>query len=83
MYIAKQVTMLFSALFLGISFLVMPAAAAEDIKIGVLTPLTAGAHSLGKEAVRGAKIAADSKKLVLTRFARVDILLALLEIPGF
>jgi hypothetical protein len=31
----------------------------------------------------GAKIAADSKKLVLTRFARVDILLALLEIPGF
>ena len=35
MYIAKQVTMLFSALFLGISFLVMPAAAAEDIKIGV------------------------------------------------
>ena len=59
MNIVKHVTMLFSALILGMSFLVLPAAAAEDIKIGVLTPLTAGSHSLGKEAVRGAKIAAD------------------------
>ena len=76
MYIAKQVTMLFSALFLGISFLVMPAAAAEDIKIGVLTPLTAGAHSLGKEAVRGAEIAEayiNAKGGVLGRKIKVII----------
>ena len=40
--------------------LALPAAhAAEDIKIGVLTPLTAGATALGQEILRGAELGAQ------------------------
>jgi len=58
MRIAKQAMKLLPALLLGASVVALPAAAGE-IKVGVLTPLTAGAHSLGKEAVRGAEMAAE------------------------
>ena len=40
-------------------FLSTGSATAQDIKIGILTPLTAGAHQLGKEAVRGAKMGVE------------------------
>ena len=58
MRIAKQAMKFLSALLLGASVAALPAVA-EEIKIGVLTPLTAGAHSLGKEAARGAEMAAE------------------------
>jgi branched-chain amino acid transport system substrate-binding protein len=59
MKLSKQAKIFLSILVVSVLALTMPVSAAEEIKIGVLTPLTAGAHQLGKEAVRGAEMAAE------------------------
>ena len=59
MQFTKQAKIFLSVLVVSVFVLTVPVSAADEIKIGVLTPLTAGAHQLGKEAVRGAEMAAE------------------------